>query len=106
MKDGLKASWLYFKRKMLDTRGTVDLTGIGQAVANIGSTKGGKAMKAILHFPKSQSSMIELKQKVATVHAEAVVAKVNSLALPQKNKELLFSEVTAEIAATVEKSTG
>ncbi len=50
-------------------------------------------MKAIVYFPKSDKDKTELMQKVATVHAEAVVTKLNSLPLTKEKSNLLIDEI-------------
>lgn len=68
----------------------------------IRSTKGGRKMKSIVYFPKNKAALLELQKAVATVHAEAVVAKISSLELPRKKQNLLIDEVMNAVTPPVD----
>jgi len=40
----------------------------------------------IVHYPKTEEGKDELARRVATVHAESVIAKLNRLNCPTKQK--------------------
>ena len=47
----------------------------------------------IVHYPKTDASKEELARRVATVHAESVIAKINRLNCPTKQKLELVDAV-------------
>lgn len=47
----------------------------------------------IVHYPKTDAGKEELARRVATVHAESVIAKVNRLNCPTKQKLELVDAV-------------
>ncbi len=57
-------------------------------------------MKAIVYLPISDEDKTALMQKVATVHAEAVVIKLSSLPLPKEKSKLLINEIRATVSTT------
>ncbi len=72
---------------------STDLFDIKDKKDIIGSTNGGRMMKAIMYFPKGRTEVLELEDRIAKVHAEAVVAKVNSLELTIEEKNALIDGV-------------
>ena len=50
-------------------------------------------MKAIVHHPDSQSGRDGLALKVAEVHAEAVMTRINKLSCSVNEKKLLYEAV-------------
>ncbi len=47
----------------------------------------------IVHYPKTEEGKDELARRVATVHAESVIAKLNRLNCPTKQKLELIDAV-------------
>ena len=47
----------------------------------------------IIHYPKTEEGKQELARRVATVHAESVIAKINRLNCPTKQKLELVDAV-------------
>ena len=47
----------------------------------------------IVHYPKTDAGKEELARRVATVHAESVIAKINRLNCPTKQKVGLVDAV-------------
>ena len=47
----------------------------------------------IVHYPKTEAGKEELARRVATVHAESVIAKINRLNCPTKQKLELLDAV-------------
>ena len=47
----------------------------------------------IVHYPKTDAGNEELARRVATVHAESVIAKINRLNCPTKQKLELVDAV-------------
>ena len=47
----------------------------------------------IVHYPKTEAGKQELARRVATVHTESVIAKINRLNCPTKQKLELVDAV-------------
>ena len=47
----------------------------------------------IVHYPKTEAGKEELARRVATVHAESVITKINRLKCPTKQKLELVDAV-------------
>lgn len=47
----------------------------------------------IVHYPKTEAGKEDLARRVATVHAESVIAKINQLNCPTKQKLELVDAV-------------
>ena len=47
----------------------------------------------IVHYPKTDAGKEELARRVATIHAESVIAKINRLNCPSKQKLELVEAV-------------
>ncbi len=52
-------------------------------------------MKAIMYFPKTSTT--KLNQKIAAIHAEAVITKINTLGLTFEKSNLLIDEICDKI---------
>lgn len=50
-------------------------------------------MKACVYFPQTATGILELQKRIAMVHAEAVIAKLNSLELSKESKHKVIDEV-------------
>ncbi len=50
-------------------------------------------MNIIMHFPKTIEASNELKRKIAVIHAESVVKKVNSFGFSKNKSNLLIDEI-------------
>lgn len=54
-------------------------------------------MNVIMHYPKTEQGMKELQQRIAQVHAGAVINYINQLAYPKAQKLEIFNSVQKEI---------
>lgn len=50
-------------------------------------------MDIVVHYPKDPDRLRELQQKVAVVHAEAVVRRIQSIPCPKQQKEELLRSI-------------
>ncbi len=50
-------------------------------------------MDIVVHYPKDPDRLRELQQKVAAVHAEAVVRRIQSIPCPKQQKEELLKSI-------------
>ena len=59
-------------------------------------------VKIILYYPKTADSRLELSKRVAAVHADAVLARLNALHCPESQKRALLDAIitTARMNAT------
>ena len=50
-------------------------------------------MNIVVHYPKSEQDMKELQEKVASVHAGAVLRHLQNLTCPEAQKLKLYNEI-------------
>ena len=50
-------------------------------------------MDIFVHYPKKPNDLRDLQKKVAAVHAEAVVRRIQSIPCPKEQKEKLLQEI-------------
>ncbi len=50
-------------------------------------------MNIIVHYPTTSEKIEELKNRVATMHIEAITTQLNSLSCPKSQKLLLLEEI-------------
>ena len=68
--------------------------------------KGGHSIEVILHFPKSQKMKEELAKRVATIHAQAILASVAQQDCPADQKIALIEAVQNLVREDMEKEIG
>lgn len=50
-------------------------------------------MNIIVHYPKSEKDLSDLKKRVSDVHIEALISHINKLSCPFNQKKSLISEL-------------
>lgn len=50
-------------------------------------------VNVIMYFPKTENGKEELGRRVARVHADAVIARINGLTCPESQKQQLLDAV-------------
>jgi len=65
-------------------------------MANILESKGEVIVNIIMHYPKSEDDLIELRNKVAVIHAEAVATYIEKLHCPTEQKIALIDAIISE----------
>lgn len=54
-------------------------------------------MQVIVHYPKSKEDIKNMEQKVAEVHAKAIISKIDNMHLSKENADTLI-EIISEKA--------
>ena len=54
-------------------------------------------MKAIVHYPKNRDYQEELSQKVAAVHAEAILRKLQTISCPKEQKIQIIKDIINDV---------
>lgn len=60
---------------------------------NIINKKGGQDMQAIVYYPKNCNYQETLAQKVAVVHAEAILRKLQTISCPKEQKDQIIKDI-------------
>lgn len=54
-------------------------------------------MKAIVHYPKNRDYQEELSQKVAAVHAEAILRKLQTISCSKEQKIQIIKDIINDV---------
>lgn len=55
--------------------------------------EGGMRMKIIVHYPKSEEGLSELMKKATDLHIEAIIAYLDKLSCPKKQKLQIIEKI-------------
>ena len=50
-------------------------------------------MNVMMHYPNNVKNMLELKKRIAEIHAQAVIQNIQSLSCPKEQKLELIKEI-------------
>lgn len=52
-------------------------------------------IKITIYYPKTADTQLELSKRVAAIHADAVLVRINALHCPEAQKRALLDEIIA-----------
>ena len=54
-------------------------------------------MEVVVHYPKSVTAQKDLKQKVAEIHAQSIINRINEMQLSEKDTKKLINMICERV---------